>query len=144
MMLQMKFDYNQPAGLWDIHVWKCGRTDRRRLESHTISSQWAWWAKNLDVQLAEVSENILKFKIKQNVYKNYLSISLNTCSECSKEPMFNLCLICATWSLPLLFSHNKKKAFSWNGSEVHIRLVFNNTKPTQRKEHQPQQSLSGT
>ena len=46
MMLQMKFDYDQPAGLRDIHVWKCGRTDgrrdRRRLESHSISSPWAF------------------------------------------------------------------------------------------------------
>ena len=25
-MLQMKFDYDQPAGLRDIHVWKCGPT----------------------------------------------------------------------------------------------------------------------
>ena len=29
MMLQIKFDCNWPAGLGDIHVWKCGRTDRR-------------------------------------------------------------------------------------------------------------------
>ena len=50
MMLQMKFDYDRPAGLRDIHVWKCGRTDRRtdtlthgrRLESHTVSSPWAF------------------------------------------------------------------------------------------------------
>ena len=28
MMLQMKFDYNWPAGLRDIDVWKCeGRMD---------------------------------------------------------------------------------------------------------------------
>ena len=50
MMHQMKFDYDRPAGLRDIHVWKCGRTDRRMhgrthwrwLESHTISSPWAF------------------------------------------------------------------------------------------------------
>ena len=29
MMLQMKFEYNSPACLRDIHVWKCGRTDGR-------------------------------------------------------------------------------------------------------------------
>ena len=29
MMLQMKFDYDRPAGLRDIHVWKCGRTPAR-------------------------------------------------------------------------------------------------------------------
>ena len=42
MMLQMKYYYDPPAGLRDIHVGKCGRThermDGRRLESHTISS----------------------------------------------------------------------------------------------------------
>ena len=42
MMLQIEFDYNQSAGLRDIHVWKCrqtdGRTHGRRLESHPISS----------------------------------------------------------------------------------------------------------
>ena len=27
MMLQIKFACNRPAGLGDIHVWKCGRTD---------------------------------------------------------------------------------------------------------------------
>ena len=45
MMLLMKFDYDWPAGFKDIHVWKCGRTHAphgRRLESHTISSPWAF------------------------------------------------------------------------------------------------------
>ena len=26
MMIQIKFGCNRPAGLGDIHVWKCGRT----------------------------------------------------------------------------------------------------------------------
>ena len=50
MMLHIKCGCNRPAGLGDIHVWKCGRTDGwthaqtdartdgRRLESHPISS----------------------------------------------------------------------------------------------------------
>ena len=38
MMLQMKFDYNRPAGLRDINVLKCGRTHGCQLESHTLSS----------------------------------------------------------------------------------------------------------
>ena len=42
MMLEMKFDLDQPAGLRDIHVWQCGRTDGRRLESHTMSSPGAF------------------------------------------------------------------------------------------------------
>ena len=29
MMLEMKFDYDRPAGLRDIHVWKCEHTDGR-------------------------------------------------------------------------------------------------------------------
>ena len=29
MMLLMKFDYDQPADLRDIHIWKCGQTDGR-------------------------------------------------------------------------------------------------------------------
>ena len=28
-MLQIKFDCNRPAGLWNIHVWKHGRTPAR-------------------------------------------------------------------------------------------------------------------
>ena len=48
MMLQMKLDYDWPAGLRDIHVWKCERTDGRWLESHpkmlTLSLR-LWWAK---------------------------------------------------------------------------------------------------
>ena len=27
MMFQMKFDIDWPAGLRDIHIWKCGQTD---------------------------------------------------------------------------------------------------------------------
>ena len=38
IMLQMKFDYDWPAGLRDIHVCKCGRTVGHWLESHPISS----------------------------------------------------------------------------------------------------------
>ena len=46
----MKFDYNGPAGLRDIYVWKCGRTDAqingktdgRWLESYTNSSPGAF------------------------------------------------------------------------------------------------------
>ena len=40
MMLHMKFDNDQSAGLWDIHVWKSGQTDGRRLGSHPIRSSW--------------------------------------------------------------------------------------------------------
>ena len=38
MMLLMKFDYDQPADLRDIHVWKCGQTDGRtygRTDAHS-------------------------------------------------------------------------------------------------------------
>ena len=42
MMLLMKFDYDQPADLRDIHAWKCGQTDGRPLDSHPISSPWAF------------------------------------------------------------------------------------------------------
>ena len=55
MMLQMKFDYDRPAGLRDIHVWKCGRTDgRARTDGRTPArvpyykltlSLRLWWAK---------------------------------------------------------------------------------------------------
>ena len=34
MMLQIKFGCNRPAGLGDIHVWKCGRMDART-DAHT-------------------------------------------------------------------------------------------------------------
>ena len=48
-MLLMKFDYDWPAGLRDINVLKCGRTDGRRLESHTISSPWAFGSGELKI-----------------------------------------------------------------------------------------------
>ena len=57
MMLQMKFDYNQPAGLKETHVWKCGRTDgqteARQLESHTISSSWAFGSGELKINFSK-------------------------------------------------------------------------------------------
>ena len=53
-MLQMKFDYDRPAGLRDINVWKCERTHARtdwrtpaRFPSYKlIPSLRLWWAKN--------------------------------------------------------------------------------------------------
>ena len=46
MMLLIKFDYDWPAGVRDIYVWKCERTDGwthgRLLDCHTISSPWAF------------------------------------------------------------------------------------------------------
>ena len=50
MMLQMKFDYDRPAGLRDIHVLKCGRMDARTdagwvpYYKLTLSLR-LWWAK---------------------------------------------------------------------------------------------------
>ena len=52
MMLQMKFDINWPAGLRDIHVLKCERTDRRRLEPYPISSPKAFRSGELTNLLA--------------------------------------------------------------------------------------------
>ena len=44
--IQMKFDFDWPAGLRDIHVWKFEpshrQTHRHQLESHPISSQGAF------------------------------------------------------------------------------------------------------
>ena len=49
-MFQMKFDNDRQAGLRDIHVWKCGPTDRRtpaRVPFYNlILSLRLWWAKN--------------------------------------------------------------------------------------------------
>ena len=53
MMLLMKFDYDWQTGFRDIYVWKCGctdaHTDGRRLESHTISSPWAFGSGELKI-----------------------------------------------------------------------------------------------
>ena len=38
----MKFDYDRPAGLRDIHFWRCERTHGCRLESHPICSPRAF------------------------------------------------------------------------------------------------------
>ena len=56
MMLQMKFDYDRPAGLRDIHVWKCGRTDAQtpaRVPYYKLTlSLRLWWAKNVWFKMA--------------------------------------------------------------------------------------------
>ena len=48
-MLLMKFDYDWPAGLREIPVWKCGRTDARtpaRVPYYKLTlSLRLWWAK---------------------------------------------------------------------------------------------------
>ena len=46
-MLQIKFDCNRPAGLGDIHVWKCGRTDGQtnaRTPARVPSYKLTLWA----------------------------------------------------------------------------------------------------
>ena len=46
-MLQIKFDCNRPAGLGDIHVWKCGCTDGRthaRTPARVPSYKLTLWA----------------------------------------------------------------------------------------------------
>ena len=51
MMLQIKFDHNRPAGLGDIHVWKCGRTDGRthaRVPSFKLTL-WAFGSGELKI-----------------------------------------------------------------------------------------------
>ena len=66
-MLQMKFDLHLPAGLRDIHVWKCGGTDRlmhrrtegRQLESHPISSPGVFGSGELKIlTLCDTKMNI--------------------------------------------------------------------------------------
>ena len=47
MMLQIKFDCNRPAGLEDIHIWKCGRTHGRtdaRTPARVLSYKLTLWA----------------------------------------------------------------------------------------------------
>ena len=41
-MLQIKFGYDWPTDCGDIEVWKCLRTDGRRIDWYTISSPWAF------------------------------------------------------------------------------------------------------
>ena len=46
-MLQIKFDCNRPAGLGDIHVWKCERMDARthaRTPARVPSYKLTLWA----------------------------------------------------------------------------------------------------
>ena len=68
MMLQMKFDYDRPAGLKDTYVWKCERTDGcmdgRRLESHPISSSRAFGTGELKRQ---VPDPCSRFEIYQGI-----------------------------------------------------------------------------
>ena len=47
MMLQIKFGCNRPAGLGDIHVWKCGRTHGQtdaRTPARVPSYKLTFWA----------------------------------------------------------------------------------------------------
>ena len=70
MMLQIKFGCNWPAGLGDIHVWKCGCTDARtdawtpaRVPSYKLTKDhftgtWPWIFKSKEtyVHLREMSQ----------------------------------------------------------------------------------------
>ena len=62
LMLLMKFDNIQTAGVWDIHVWKCERTDARadtrtpaRVPSYKLpQSLRLRWANNLMITKSKV------------------------------------------------------------------------------------------
>ena len=53
-MLQIKFDCNRPAGLGDIHIWKCGCTHARtlaRVPSYKLTL-WAFGSGELKIQVS--------------------------------------------------------------------------------------------
>ena len=90
---QMKFDYDRPAGLRDIHVWKCGdaRTYGHRLESHTISSPWAfrlWWAKNEDTRVLKTSPIISLWEFFQKLDGSKLHSPWLDLAEFRTSPRF--------------------------------------------------------
>ena len=60
VMLQIKFDCNRPAGLGDIHVWKCGRTDARtpaRVPSYKLTL-WAFGSGQLKIYNSNEEDRI--------------------------------------------------------------------------------------
>ena len=74
MTLQIKFGCNRPAGLGDIHVWKCGRTHGRtdartpaRVPSYKLTL-WAFGSGELKIQNVRTPEKfaviIVKFRPK--------------------------------------------------------------------------------
>ena len=60
MMLQIKFDCNQPAGLGDIHVWKCGCTHARTL-ARVPSYKLTLWAFGSGELITSRDQNCLSF-----------------------------------------------------------------------------------
>ena len=70
MMLQIKFGCNRPAGLGDIHVWKCGRTD-------------AWtpaWVPSYKLTLWAFGSGELKMKGFITIWYNSLTVAIHVIS----------------------------------------------------------------
>ena len=90
MMLQIKFVCNRPAGLGDIHVWKCGRTDAHtdartpaRVPSYKLTL-WAFGSGELKMRcqcaLAHLRNavNFISFCKSNDIHKKKLTIAINT------------------------------------------------------------------
>ena len=70
MMLQIKFGCNRPAGLGDIHVWKCGRTHGRthaRTPARVPSYKLTLWAFDSGELISAMGNQTWDFRFKENI-----------------------------------------------------------------------------
>ena len=84
MMLQIKFGCNRPAGLGDIHVWKCGRTHGRmpaRVPSYKLTL-WAFGSGELITTLYQCTG---RFFLGHRMAQRQLLRSLNNLKRVPSE-----------------------------------------------------------
>ena len=107
MMLQIKFGCNRPAGLGDIHVWKCGRTHGRmpaRVPSYKLTL-WAFGSGELKTKRRK-KEIVAFYNAKKKIQNILLQSHVNYFSD------IFLC-VCFLHTSSIIY----KRAMTWQNQQ---------------------------